>query len=135
MWTICHARYQTFVSHRKLNPFKLQATVSRNRIHPSLSISDIPTYFHRVDFNHCLYLSLSLSLSIYLYLFLPLSLFSVTLFFCLFYYAYTLMSIFDLSLSSRTLTLSNFSPCLFQCVRLSDPLFFFIFLSATALHI
>ena len=129
MLTICHARYQTFVSHRKVNSFKLQATVSLNRIHQFLYISDIPTYFHRVDFYH------SITLSLYLSLCLPLSLFSVTLFLFLFKYAYNFvcLSLHSL-LPSRTLTLSNFSPCLFQCVCLADPLSFFIFLSATALY-
>ena len=131
MWTIRHARYQTFVSHRKVNSFKLQATVSLNRIDPSFSISDIPTYFHRIYFYH----SITLSLSIYLYLWLPLSLFSVTLFLCLFNYAYNFVCLSMHSLlPSRTLNLSNFSPCLFQCVCLADPLSFFIFLSATALY-
>ena len=64
MWTIRHAIYQTFVTRRKVNSFKLQATVSPNRIHPSLYISDIITYLQRIYFYHYLYHSLSLSISI-----------------------------------------------------------------------
>ena len=135
MWTICHACYQTLVSHSKVYSFKLQATVSPNRIHSSLSISDITTYLYRVDFYHFLYHCLSKSISLPISLFLPLSLFSIALCLCLFYCAHNFVCLsFHSVRLSLTLTLSNFSPCLFQCVRLADPLSFFIFLSATALY-
>ena len=133
MWTIRHACYQTLVSHSKVNSFKQQATVSPNRIHPSLSIFDITTYLYRVDFYHFLFHCLSHSLSIPISL--PLSLFSATLCLCLFYCAHKFVCLsFHSVRLSLTLTLSNFSPCLFKCVRLADPLSFFIFLSAAALY-
>ena len=134
MWTIRHARYQIIVSHSKVNSFKLQATFSRN--HPSLSISGITTHLFKVDFYYFLYHCLSRSIPLSISLSLPPSLFSVTLCLCLFNCEHKFVCLsFHSLFPSRTLTLSNFSPCLFQCVRLADPLSFFIFLSATALYI
>ena len=134
MWTFRHARHQTFVSDSKVNSFKLQRTVFPNRIHSSLSISDITTYLYTADFYHFLYHCLSQS-TLYPYLSLPLSLISVTLCLCLFNCEHKLVCLSSHSVHcSFTLTFSNFSTCLFQCVRLADPLSFFIFLSAKALY-
>ena len=126
MWTIRHARDETIVNDRKVNSFKLHAAVFLNRIHPSLSISDITTYLHRVDFYHSLYHSLVLSFS----------LFSLTIFLCFFSYTHEFVCLsFHSLFPSRTLTLFNFSPCLSQYVRLAGSISYFIFLSAKALYL